>query len=56
LAKQGFIGEGTPPKLTDEVRVEAAKRYIDEMGSHRWDAEAKALTEILIIHVKPYYD
>jgi phosphoribosylaminoimidazole-succinocarboxamide synthase len=28
LAGQGFRGDGTPPKLTDEVRAEAAKRYI----------------------------
>lgn len=28
LAKQGFRGDGTPPKLTEEVRTEAAKRYI----------------------------
>ncbi len=28
LAKQGFTGDGTPPVLPDEVRVEAAKRYI----------------------------
>lgn len=28
LANQGFIGEGNPPRLTDEVRTEAAKRYI----------------------------
>ena len=27
-AAQGFRGEGIPPRLTDEVRVEAAKRYI----------------------------
>ena len=29
LAAQGFLGDGVPPKLTDEVRVEAAKRYIE---------------------------
>ena len=28
LAEQGFRGEGTPPPLTDEVRIEAARRYI----------------------------
>ncbi|MEI6970710.1 MAG: phosphoribosylaminoimidazolesuccinocarboxamide synthase [bacterium] len=28
LVSQGFRGDGTPPRLTDEVRVEAAKRYI----------------------------
>lgn len=28
LAKEGFTGDGTPPVLPDEVRVEAAKRYI----------------------------
>ncbi|MBQ6924609.1 MAG: phosphoribosylaminoimidazolesuccinocarboxamide synthase [Kiritimatiellae bacterium] len=28
LAARGFRGEGTPPALTDEVRIEAAKRYI----------------------------
>jgi phosphoribosylaminoimidazole-succinocarboxamide synthase len=28
LAEQGYKGEGPAPKLTDEVRVEAARRYI----------------------------
>ena len=28
-ADQGFVGDGTPPEMTDEVRVEAAKRYIE---------------------------
>jgi len=28
LAGQGFTGDGTPPVLPDEVRVEAARRYI----------------------------
>ena len=28
LAEQGYKGDGPPPKLTDEVRVEAARRYI----------------------------
>lgn len=28
LVSQGFRGDGTPPELTEEVRVEAAKRYI----------------------------
>jgi phosphoribosylaminoimidazole-succinocarboxamide synthase len=28
LAEQGYKGDGPPPKLTDEVRIEAARRYI----------------------------
>jgi phosphoribosylaminoimidazole-succinocarboxamide synthase len=28
LAEQGYKGEGPPPALTDDVRVEAARRYI----------------------------
>ncbi len=28
LAEQGFVGDGPVPKLTDEVRIEAARRYI----------------------------
>jgi phosphoribosylaminoimidazole-succinocarboxamide synthase len=28
LAAQGFRGDGTPPALPDEVRIEAARRYI----------------------------
>jgi phosphoribosylaminoimidazole-succinocarboxamide synthase len=28
LAAQGFRGDGNPPALTDDVRIEAAKRYI----------------------------
>jgi phosphoribosylaminoimidazole-succinocarboxamide synthase len=29
LAEQGYRGEGPPPALTDEVRCEAARRYIE---------------------------
>jgi phosphoribosylaminoimidazole-succinocarboxamide synthase len=29
LAEAGYRGEGTPPGLPDEVRIEAARRYID---------------------------
>ncbi|EDM74033.1 phosphoribosylaminoimidazole-succinocarboxamide synthase [Plesiocystis pacifica SIR-1] len=29
LVEQGFRGEGTPPALSDEVRIEAAARYIE---------------------------
>ncbi|MFH0832389.1 MAG: phosphoribosylaminoimidazolesuccinocarboxamide synthase [Candidatus Aenigmatarchaeota archaeon] len=28
LANQGFLGDGTPPALSEEVMIEAAKRYI----------------------------
>ena len=28
LADQGYLGDGEPPKLLDDVRIEAAKRYI----------------------------
>jgi phosphoribosylaminoimidazole-succinocarboxamide synthase len=28
LAEQGYKGDGPPPPLTDEVRVEAARRYM----------------------------
>ena len=28
LAEQGYRGDGPAPKLTDDVRVEAARRYI----------------------------
>lgn len=29
LAQQGYVGEGTPPTIPDEVRVEAARRYVE---------------------------
>mgnify|MGYP000751840058 FL=1 len=29
LADQGFTGKGKPPVLTDDIRVEAASRYIE---------------------------
>ena len=29
LVEQGFTGDGKPPKLTDELRVEAASRYME---------------------------
>ena len=28
-AAQGYVGDGPPPPMTDEIRVEAAKRYIE---------------------------
>jgi len=28
-AARGFRGEGTPPPMPDEVRIEAARRYIE---------------------------
>ena len=28
LGEQGYKGEGTPPVITDEVRCEAAQRYV----------------------------
>ena len=29
LSEQGFTGDGKPPKLTDEIRVEASARYME---------------------------
>ena len=29
LSEQGFTGKGKPPKLTDEIRVEASARYME---------------------------
>tara|TARA_Y100000591_G_scaffold38471_2_gene28396 strand:+ start:16 stop:978 length:963 start_codon:yes stop_codon:yes gene_type:complete len=29
LSEQGFTGEGAPPKLTDDIRVEASARYME---------------------------
>ncbi len=29
LAEQGFTGDGQPPALTDEVRLEASRRYVE---------------------------
>jgi phosphoribosylaminoimidazole-succinocarboxamide synthase len=29
LAERGYRGEGAPPPLPDEVRIEAARRYIE---------------------------
>jgi len=29
LASEGYVGEGTPPTIPDEVRVEAARRYVE---------------------------
>ncbi len=29
LAAEGYVGEGTPPAIPDEVRVEAARRYVE---------------------------
>ena len=29
LSDKGFIGEGSIPEIPDEIRIEAAKRYIE---------------------------
>ena len=29
FAAMGYTGEGTPPPIPDDVRVEAARRYIE---------------------------
>lgn len=38
LADNGYRGEGTPPRLPDEVRVEAARRYIEACDQVRGTA------------------
>ncbi len=35
LAAQGYRGEGTPPTLPDEVRIEASRRYIEACDAIR---------------------
>jgi phosphoribosylaminoimidazole-succinocarboxamide synthase len=45
LVSQGFDGQGTPPKLPAEVRVEAARRYIEtfeRMTAQPFAADATA--------------
>jgi phosphoribosylaminoimidazole-succinocarboxamide synthase len=29
LSQEGYVGEGGPPKIPDEIRVEAARRYVE---------------------------
>ena len=42
LAEQGYRGEGPPPPLSDEVRCEAARRYIALLrADHRQDVRAR---------------
>lgn len=38
LAAQGFLGDGTIPPIPDEVRVEAARRYIEACDAIRGEA------------------
>ncbi len=38
LAAEGYRGDGTPPRLPDEVRVEAARRYIQACDQIRGEA------------------
>jgi phosphoribosylaminoimidazole-succinocarboxamide synthase len=38
LAAQGYVGEGPPPTLPDDVRVEAARRYIEACDTIRGTA------------------
>ena len=42
LGEQGYRGDGPPPALPDEVRVEAAVRYIDafeQVSGQRFEAD-----------------
>ncbi len=34
LLTRGWKGDGAPPEIPDEVRVEVARKYIDGMGNH----------------------
>jgi phosphoribosylaminoimidazole-succinocarboxamide synthase len=48
LVDQGFRGDGEPPRLTDDVRVEAARRYIQafELVTGRaFEADTRPITE-----------
>jgi len=38
LGSQGYTGDGTPPAILDEVRVEAAARYIAACDTIRGEA------------------
>ena len=44
LAEQGFKGDGPPPALPDDVRVEAARRYIEACDTIRGAAFSPDLT------------
>lgn len=44
LVEQGFRGEGLPPTLPDEIRLEAARRYIEVyelLTGHRFEADSE---------------
>ena len=44
LGRQGYRGEGPPPALPDEVRCEAARRYIqafEQVSGTRFDPDTQ---------------
>ena len=47
LVEQGYRGEGTPPTLPDDVRCEAARRYIETFECITGRAFAPATDEPL---------
>ena len=55
LAQQGFRGDGTPPELTDDVRTEAAKRYIrafEIITGQKFEVIEKPVVERMLFNLK----
>jgi phosphoribosylaminoimidazole-succinocarboxamide synthase len=56
-AQQGYTGDGPPPPLSDEVRVEAAKRYIeahDRITGHAFTPDTANPNQRILENLRKY--
>ncbi len=59
LLAKGFSGTGTAPELTDEVRIEAAKRYIEafeQITGTRFAANTEPVSQRLQANLRKHLD
>ena len=57
LVEQGFRGDGTPPALSESVRVEAARRYIESyelLAGRTFEVSDEPIQRRLLRNLAPY--
>jgi phosphoribosylaminoimidazole-succinocarboxamide synthase len=58
LAEQGFIGEGEVPEISDELKVQTAKKYIEAyemITGQKFEAEPGNVSERIESNLAPYF-
>ena len=54
LSEQGFTGDGNPPKLTDDIRVEASARYmevVEKFTGEPMQLDVGPVDKLSLIHI-----